>query len=397
MFEDIPAYPGDPILSLNEAFQLDPRSSKVNLGIGIYSNEEGRLTVMSSVQEAEAAIVAQESPRSYLPMSGLPQFRDAAQALIFGPDSEARTAGHIVTVQTLGGSGALKVGADFLRRHLPDSQVWLSDPTWENHRVIFEAAGHTVNTYPYYDDVTGGLRFEAMCNTIVALPEGSIVLLHACCHNPTGVDLTTAQWSELACILKDRKLIAFVDMAYQGFGDGLEEDASCVRMLASAEVALCVAHSFSKNFSLYGERCGSLSIVCKDKPEALRVLGQLAFTIRTNYSNPPTHGARIVAKVLSDKELYASWGHELRGMRERIHEMRRAMYENLAGHVDEVMRTRYIKQVGMFTYTGLNANQVDRLRSEHGIYLLHSGRLCISGLNRNNVANVASAIAAVVK
>jgi len=355
MFEHIPAYPGDPILSLNEDFQRDPRTNKVNLSIGIYFDENGTLPVMSAVREAETAIVALGTPRSYLPMSGLPAYRDAAQALVFGTDSEARATGRIATVQTVGGSGALKVGADFLKRHFPGSQVWLSDPSWENHRVVFEAAGHTVNTYPYYDDATGGLRFDAMRDTIDALPERSIVLLHACCHNPTGVDLTAEQWRELLPVLQRRKLIAFVDMAYQGFGDGLEEDAACVRMLAAADVPLIVANSFSKNFSLYGERCGALSVVCKD----------------------------------------ASWDDELRVMRDRIHEMRHAIHEGLAGRVDEVMRARYVAQVGMFTYTGLSAAQVETLRIEHGIYLLRSGRMCVAGLNRSNVAYVASAIAAV--
>ncbi|CAG9211260.1 tyrosine aminotransferase [Paraburkholderia caribensis] len=395
MFEHIPAYPGDPILSLNEDFQRDPRTNKVNLSIGIYFDENGTLPVMASVREAEAAIVAQGTPRSYLPMSGLPSYRDAAQTLVFGAGSAARAAGRIATVQTVGGSGALKVGADFLKRHFAGSQVWLSDPSWENHRVVFEAAGHTVNTYPYYDDATGGLRFDAMRDTIDSLPERSIVLLHACCHNPTGVDLTADQWRELVPVLQRRNLIAFVDMAYQGFGDGLEEDAACVRMLADADVPMIVANSFSKNFSLYGERCGALSVLCKDAAEAQRVLGQLTFTIRANYSNPPMHGARLVAGVLGDAKLRASWDDELRVMRERIHAMRHAIHDGLAGRVDEVMRARYIAQVGMFTYTGLSPEQVETLRLEHGIYLLRSGRMCVAGLNRNNVAYVASAIAAV--
>jgi len=395
MFEHIPSYPGDPILSLNEDFQRDPRTNKVNLSIGIYFDESGVLPVLSSVREAETALVAQGGPRSYLPMSGHPQYRDAAQALVFGTDSEARAAGRIATVQTVGGSGALKVGADFLKRHFASSQLWLSDPSWENHRVVFETAGLKVNTYPYYDEVTGGLRFDAMRDAIDALPERSIVLLHACCHNPTGVDLSAEQWRELVPVLQRRKLIAFVDMAYQGFGDGLEEDAACVRLLASADVPLIVANSFSKNFSLYGERCGALSVVCNDAAEAQRVLGQLTFTIRSNYSNPPMHGARLVASVLTDAKLRASWDNELRGMRERIHAMRHAIHDGLAGRVDEVMRARYVSQVGMFTYTGLSETQVETLRVEHGIYLLRSGRMCVAGLNRSNVGYVAQAIAAV--
>ncbi|WP_010097715.1 amino acid aminotransferase [Burkholderia ubonensis] len=395
MFEDIPAYPGDPILSLNEDFQRDPRTNKVNLSIGIYFDENGVLPVMSAVREAEAAIVAQNTPRSYLPMAGMPQYREAAQELVFGTENPARMAGRIVTVQTVGGSGALKVGADFLKRHFADSQVWLSDPSWENHRVVFEAAGHTVNAYPYYDTATGGLLFSEMRDTIDAIPERSIVLLHACCHNPTGVDLTIEQWQELVTVLQRRNHIVFVDMAYQGFGDGLESDAACVRMLSSADVPLIVANSFSKNLSLYGERCGALSVVCKNATEAERVLGQLTATIRANYSNPPMHGARLIAEVLGDAGRRASWEGELSVMRDRIHEMRHAIHEELNGRVDEIMRKRYVAQVGMFTYTGLSIEQVEVLRVEHGIYLLRSGRMCVAGLNRGNVAFVASAIAAV--
>ena len=395
MFEHIDAYPGDPILTLNENFQKDPRDQKVNLSIGIYFDAEGRIPVMGAVREAETALQRDLGPKPYLPMVGLAAYRDAVQALVFGADHPARAAGRIATVQTLGGSGALKVGADFLKRYFPDAQVWLSDPSWENHRFIFERAGFTVNTYPYYDEATGGLKFDAMLAAIDALPARSIVLLHACCHNPTGVDLDEGQWEKLIDVIEARGLLPFVDMAYQGFGDGLEEDAACVRMLADADVPMIVANSFSKNFSLYGERCGALSVLCKDAGEAQRVLGQLTFTIRANYSNPPMHGARLVAGVLGDAKLRASWDDELRVMRERIHEMRHAIHEGLAGRVDEVMRARYTAQVGMFTYTGLSAEQVETLRLEHGIYLLRSGRMCVAGLNRNNVAYVASAIAAV--
>ncbi|MGF6603631.1 aromatic-amino-acid transaminase [Paraburkholderia sp. GAS448] len=395
MFENVPAYAGDPILSLNEDFQRDPRTDKVNLSIGMYFDEAGRLPVMSAVQAVEASLLETAAPRGYLPMAGHAGYRDAAQALIFGANHEARLAGHIATLQTLGGSGALKVAADFLHRHLPASQIWISDPSWENHRVVFEGAGLTVNTYPYYDPQTGGLRFDAMRAAIDTLPERSVVLLHACCHNPTGVDLDRAQWAELIPVLQRRKLIAFVDMAYQGFGDGLDEDAACVRSLADAGVPLIVASSFSKNFSLYGERCGALSVVCRDTDEAQRVLGQLTFAIRSNYSNPPTHGAKLVAGVLSNAALRAAWESELASMRQRIKAMRGRMHEGLAGHVDDVMRERYTSQVGMFTYTGLSEGQVDRLRAEHGIYLLRSGRMCVAGLNQQNVGYVVSAIASV--
>ncbi|RAS21330.1 aromatic amino acid transaminase [Paraburkholderia bryophila] len=396
MFDRIPAYPGDPILSLNEDFQLDPRPTKVNLSIGIYFDDAGKLPVMDAVRRAETALLDAIGPRSYLPMSGLPLYRDGAQTLVFGADSEARAAGRIATLQTIGGSGALKVGADFLTRYFPGAQIWISDPSWENHRVVFEGAGLTVNTYPYYDEQTGGLRFADMLDTIGRLPEGSIVLLHACCHNPTGVDLSTAQWAELVPVLQRRKLIAFVDMAYQGFGAGLDEDAASVRLLTEADVPLIAASSFSKNFSLYGERVGTLSVVCRSAAEAGRVLGQLSATVRANYSNPPTHGARLVANVLADATLRASWEAELATMRERILAMRGTIHSGLAGRVDEVMRARYVAQRGMFTYTGLSESQVERLRSEYAVYVLRSGRMCVAGLNARNAEYVASSIAAVV-
>ncbi|MGF6374954.1 aromatic-amino-acid transaminase [Paraburkholderia sp. RAU6.4a] len=396
MFDHIPAYPGDPILSLNEDFQLDPRPNKVNLSIGIYFDDAGKLPVIDAVRRAETALLDAIGPRSYLPMAGLPLYRDTAQALVFGAHSAARAEGRIATLQTLGGSGALKVGADFLKRYFPGSQMWISDPSWENHRVVFEGAGLTVNTYPYYDAQTGGLRFAEMLAAIDTLPEKSIVLLHACCHNPTGVDLSPSQWAELVPVLQRRKLIAFVDMAYQGFGAGLEEDAAPVRLLADANVPLIVANSFSKNFSLYGERVGALSVVCKSADEAARVAGQLMSAVRANYSNPPTHGARLVANVLADATLRASWEAELGAMRERILAMRNVIHAGLDGRVDEVMRARYVAQRGMFTYTGLSESQVERLRNEYAVYVLRSGRMCVAGLNARNADYVASSIAAVV-
>ncbi|WP_206997973.1 amino acid aminotransferase [Trinickia mobilis] len=397
MFEHVPAYPGDPILSLNEDFQHDPRQNKVNLSIGIYFDDAGVLPVMGAVREAESALLGSIGPRPYLPMTGHAQYRDAAQALVFGADSEARAGGRIATLQTIGGSGALKVGADFLKRYFPNSQLWLSDPSWENHRVVFESAGIAVNSYPYYDERTGGLRFQEMLDTIEGLPPQSVVLLHACCHNPTGVDLNDAQWADLVPVLQQRKLIAFVDMAYQGFGAGLDEDAACIRLLVSSGVPLIVANSFSKNFSLYGERCGALSVACESADEAKRVLGQLASRVRANYSNPPTHGARLVASVLNAPALRASWEAELGAMRERILAMRKDIYDGLNGHVEERLLTRYLAQRGMFTYTGLSEAQVERLREEHAVYLLRSGRMCVAGLNERNVGYVASAIAGVVK
>jgi aromatic-amino-acid transaminase len=396
MFEHIDAYPGDPILSLNENFAKDPRTNKVNLSIGIYYDDDGRLPVMQAVRQAEALLLAEVGPKPYLPMAGFANYRDAVQALVFGEDSPARAAGSIATVQTLGGSGALKVGADFIKRYFPGSQVWVSDPTWDNHRFIFERAGFTVNTYPYYDEATGGLQFEAMVDAIDKLPARSVVLLHACCHNPTGVDLNDAQWVQLIDVVKKRELLPFVDMAYQGFGSGIDADAFVIRELARQGVPAFVANSFSKNFSLYGERCGGLSVICESAEAAERVLGQLTSAVRSNYSNPPTHGAKIVAKVLSTPELRKSWETELADMCQRITRMRSAIHDGLRGHVPENMLSRYLEQRGMFTYTGLSASQVDVLREAHGVYLIRSGRMCVAGLNEKNVGVVANSIAKVL-
>ena len=397
MFEHIDAYPGDPILTLNENFQKDPRTAKVNLSIGIYFDADGKIPVMQAVREAETALQRDIGPKPYLPMVGMAPYRDAVQALVFGADHPARASGRIATVQTLGGSGALKIGADFLKRYFPDAQVWLSDPSWENHRFIFERAGFAVNTYPYYDEATGGLKFDAMLAAIDALPRRSIVLLHACCHNPTGVDLDDAQWLKLIDVLEARELLPFVDMAYQGFGAGLEADAFAVRELARRGLPALVANSFSKNFSLYGERVGGLSVICEDADAADRVLGQLAGAVRSNYSNPPIHGAKIVATVLDTPELRKAWEQELASMCRRIAKMRQLIHDGLRDHVRGEALTRYVKQRGMFTYTGLAESQVEALREQHGVYILRSGRMCVAGLNDANVGVVADAIAAVLK
>ncbi len=399
MFGHIGAHAGDPILSLNEDFQKDPRANKTNLGIGVYVDESGTLPRMGAVARADAELRSHGGSTPYLPMTGLPSYRDRLQVLVFGADHPARADGRIATIQSLGGSGALRVGADFLKKNFPGSGVWISDPSWENHRVVFKAAGFAVSTYPYYDAASGGLRFEAMCNALGGLPPQSIVLLHACCHNPTGVDLSTAQWRTVATLMRERGLIAFVDMAYQGLGDGLAEDAFAPRALAEADVACLVASSLSKNFSLYGERVGSLSIVCASKAEADRMLGQLAGTVRANYSNPPTHGATLVAAVLCSAELRAAWESELTSMRERIQAMRSAIHAALQAQnlPSGTTLSRYLTQRGMFTYTGLSASQVMRLREAHGVYLLTSGRMCVAGLNRRNVDAVARAVGEVMR
>ncbi len=395
MFSQVAAYAGDPILSLNEDFQRDPRTEKVNLTIGIYFDAAGRIPMLESVRQAEHALREAAGPRPYLPMAGMPGYRAGVQRLVFGEHSEAVGNGRVATIQSLGGGGALKVGADFLRSTFADAKVWVSDPTWENHRVVFERAGFEVKSYPYYDAETGGLRFDALLDAVRQIPRGDIVLLHACCHNPTGVDLTPAQWTELAAVLRDGGQIAFVDMAYQGFGDSLDDDAFAIRELVRLEVPLLVANSFSKNFSLYGERCGGLSAVCADADEAKRVLGQLCNAVRGNYSNPPTYGATVVSRVLESPVLFAQWRSELEQMKTRIGAMRDAIHARLSERMPTQSFSRYLEQRGMFTYTGLSAEQVDTLRETHGIYLVRSGRMCVAGLNDSNVAIVADAIAAV--
>ena len=396
MFEHIDPYPGDPILTLNESFGRDPRAHKINLSIGIYFDDAGRLPVMAAVREAETAMLQHIGARPYQPMEGAANYRLAVQHLLFGAGHEAVTSGRIATVQTIGGSGGLKVGGDFLKRYFPDSQVWVSDPTWDNHRAMFEGAGFAVHAYPYYDPIGGGLKFDEMLAAFQALPEQSIVLLHACCHNPTGVDLSAAQWAELIPVIRARRLIPYVDIAYQGFGDGIDEDASAIRALADAGIAFFCASSFSKSFSLYGERCGALSVVCPNAAEAELVLGQLRATVRKNYSSPPTHGGQIVARVLQTPALRAQWAAELDAMRQRIHAMRQRLHAVLGDKLPGRNVDYFLRQRGMFSYTGLTPAQADRLREEHAVYVLRSGRMCVAGLNSSNVDATAVAMAAVL-
>ncbi len=396
MFSHIEPFAGDPILSLNEDFQKDPRPNKINLSIGIYFDDAGRIPVLESVKRAEAQVAAAGGAKPYLPIEGAANFRTAVQSLLFGAGHEAVTSGRIATIQSVGSSGGLKVGADFIARWFPASGVWVSDPTWDNHRSMFEGAGIAVQTYPYYDAATGGVRFDDMRAALDKLPPKSIVLLHACCHNPTGVDLTRAQWDELIPLLQQRNLIAYLDLAYQGFGDGIEEDAYAVRALAAAGLSFFVANSFSKSMSVYGERCGALSVVCPDAAQAALVLGQLKFTVRRNYSSPPIHGGQIVARVLTDPALRTLWEGELAAMRERILAMRRKLHAVISAKVPGRNFDYFLTQRGMFSYTGLSAAQVDRLREEFAVYLVRSGRICVAGLNTGNVEATAVAMAAVM-
>ncbi|HEJ8430328.1 TPA: aromatic amino acid transaminase [Klebsiella oxytoca] len=397
MFQKVDAYAGDPILSLMERFKDDPRSDKVNLSIGLYYNEDGIIPQLQAVAEAEARLNAQPHGASiYLPMEGLNAYRHAIAPLLFGADHPVLAQHRVASIQTLGGSGALKVGADFLKRYFSGSQVWVSDPTWENHIAIFEGAGFEVSTYPWFDDKTNGVRFEAFLEKLKSLTERDIVLLHPCCHNPTGADLSNAQWDDVVEVLKARHLIPFLDIAYQGFGAGMEEDAYAIRAIARAGIPLLVSNSFSKIFSLYGERVGGLSIVCEDAETAGRVLGQLKATVRRNYSSPPNFGAQVVAAVLGDSELKASWLAEVEEMRTRILAMRHELVNVLKETVPGGDFDYLLKQRGMFSYTGFSPAQVDRLRDEFGVYLIASGRMCVAGLNSGNVRRVAQAFAAVI-
>lgn len=397
MFQKVDAYAGDPILSLMERFKKDPRSDKVNLSIGLYYNEDGIIPQLKAVAEAEARLNAVPHGASlYLPMEGLNAYRNTIAPLLFGADHAVLAQKRVATIQTLGGSGALKVGADFLKKYFPDSGVWVSDPTWENHVAIFEGAGFNVATYPWFDSETNGVRVEALLEKLNTLPARSIVLLHPCCHNPTGADLTNAQWDAVIEVLKARDLIPFLDIAYQGFGAGMEEDAYAIRAVASAGLPALVSNSFSKIFSLYGERVGGLSVVCEDAEAAGRVLGQLKATVRRIYSSPPNFGAQVVATVLGDEQLKASWLAEVEAMRKRILSMRQELVNVLKEAVPGHNFDYLLKQRGMFSYTGLSAAQVDRLREEFGVYLIASGRMCVAGLNASNVHRVAQAFAAVM-
>ncbi len=395
LFSAVELAPRDPILGLNEQFNADTNPAKVNLGVGVYFDENGQLPLLKCVRAAEALMMEAPTARGYLPIDGIAVYDKAVQGLVFGAGSEAVEAGRIATIQGLGGTGGLKVGADFLKRLSPGAQVLISDPSWENHRALFESAGFNVGQYPYYDAATGGLNFPAMLAALQQASAGTIVVLHACCHNPTGCDLSLAQWAQVVAAVKARNLTPFLDMAYQGFGEGISEDGAVVGLLMAAGLEFLVATSFSKSFSLYGERVGALSVVCPSKEEAGRVLSQLKRVIRSNYSNPPTHGAQVVATVLTTPSLRAVWEEELAGMRLRIKEMRRALREKLEAAGLKQDFGFITEQNGMFSYTGLNKDQMHRLRSEFGIYGVDSGRICVAALNHKNLDAVVRAIAQV--
>lgn len=388
--------PKDPILGVTEAYHADQNPKKVNLGVGVYTDDNGRVPVLQCVRRAEQQMVELPLPRNYLPIDGIAAYDRAVQDALFGAGSEPVKSGRIVTVQTLGGTGGLKVGGDFLRRFNPGADLYISDPSWENHRAVFEYAGFTVKTYPYYDAATNGVRFDAMLAALKAMPKGSVVVLHACCHNPTGMDLTAAQWEQVITVVKQSELVPFLDLAYQGFADGLEEDAAVVRRFSAEFPALFVASSFSKSLSLYGERVGALSIVTASKDEAARTLSQLKRVIRTNYSNPPTHGGQAVVMVLTTPELRVMWEKELGEMRDRIKVMRRQLVEKIRALRADFDFGFIVEQRGMFSYSGLTKEQVRKLREEYSIYALDSGRICVAALNTKNIDYVAGAIAKVL-
>ncbi len=396
IFATVELAPRDPIMGLTEAYNLDTRPNKVNLGAGVYTNEAGKVPLLAAVREAEKQRIEAALPRGYLPIEGIAAYNRAVQEMLFGADSPLLSGGRVATFGALGGTGALKVGADFLRRINPQAGLWISDPSWENHRALFEAAGFKVQTYPYYNADTKGVRFDEMIAALAALPAGSVALLHACCHNPTGVDIQPEQWQQVVAALKKSGAVPFLDIAYQGFGDGIEDDAVAVRAFAASGMNFFVASSFSKSFSLYGERVGALSIITSDKDETARVVSQVKRVIRTNYSTPPTHGEAIVATVLADPKLRGLWEEELAGMRDRIREMRAGLVERLkaAGVTSDL--DYVVRQRGMFSYSGLSAAQVERLRTEFGVYAVSSGRICVASLNKGNLDTVAKAMAAVM-
>ena len=392
LFAAVELAPRDPILGLNEQFGADARAHKVNLGVGVYFDDAGKLPLLACVKAAEQQLNDAAKPRGYLPIDGIAAYDKAVQRLVFGADAPVLLAGRVATVQALGGTGGLKLGADFLKKLNPGATVLISDPSWENHRALFTNAGFAVRSYAYYDAANRGVRFDAMLADLGAAAAGSIVVLHACCHNPTGYDISPAQWGQVIEVLQARQLVPFLDMAYQGFGDGIAEDGAVVQQFLASGLDFFVATSFSKSFSLYGERVGALSVVCSSADDAARVLSQLKITIRTNYSNPPTHGAQVVTMVLDNPALRTMWEDELAGMRRRIKQMRALLQDKLQA-ADVAQDFSFItRQRGMFSYSGLSKPQMDRLRDEFAIYGVDTGRICVAALNTRNIDAVVAAI-----
>ena len=396
LFSAVEMAPRDPILGLNEQYAADTNPAKVNLGVGVYYDDNGKLPLLQCVQAAEKTMMDKPTARGYLPIDGIVAYDAAVKSMVFGADSEAVKSGRVATIQALGGTGGLKVGADFLKHLNPNAKVLISDPSWENHRALFTNAGFKVESYRYYDAQTRDLNFPGMLADLTAAAAGTVVVLHACCHNPTGYDITPAQWDQVVSVVKANNLVAFLDMAYQGFAYGLAEDGAAVQKFVDAGLTFFVSTSFSKSFSLYGERVGALSVLCENKEEAGRVLSQLKIVIRTNYSNPPTHGGAIVAAVLANPELRALWEKELGEMRVRIKSMRQMLVDGLKAAGVKQDMSFITRQIGMFSYSGLNKDQMVRLRSEFGVYGTDTGRMCVAALNSKNIAHVCAAIAKVL-
>jgi aromatic-amino-acid transaminase len=396
LFTAVELAPRDPILGLNEQFNADANPHKVNLGVGVYYDDAGKLPLLECVRKVEEQMAAAPKARGYLPIDGIAAYDSAVKSLVFGADSEPVKSGRVATVQALGGTGGLKVGADLLKKINPAAKVLISDPSWENHRALFSQAGFTVEAYPYYNAAKRGIDFDGMLTALSQAPEGTVVVLHACCHNPTGYDITAAQWDQVIEAVKKARLVPFLDMAYQGFGQGIAEDGAVIGKFVAAGLSFFVSTSFSKSFSLYGERVGALSVLCQDKDEAARVLSQLKIMVRTNYSNPPTHGGQVVATVLNTPELRALWEKELGEMRLRIKQMRIALVEKLkAAGVKQDMGF-ITDQIGMFSYSGLTKDQMVRLRNEFGVYGTDTGRMCVAALNSQNIDHVCASIAKVL-
>ena len=397
LFSAVAMAPRDPILGLNEQYAADPNPQKVNLGVGVYFDDNGKLPLLQCVQAAEKALMDTPTARGYLPIDGIAAYDNAVKALVFGADAEPVTSGRVATVQAIGGTGGLKIGADFLHKLNPNAKVLISDPSWENHRAIFQNAGFEVDTYAYYDAAKRGVNFDGMLQSLRSAAPGTIAVLHACCHNPTGYDITPAQWDQVIEVVKANNLVAFLDMAYQGFGHGIAEDGAVIGKFVAAGLNIFVSTSFSKSFSLYGERVGALSVVANDKEEAARVLSQLEIVIRTNYSNPPTHGGAVVAKVLTTPALRQQWEEELGAMRVRIKAMRQKLVDGLQAAGVQQDMSFMTQQIGMFSYSGLTKEQMLRLRSEFGVYGTDTGRICVAALNSQNVGYVCQAIAKVLQ
>ena len=396
LFSAVEMAPRDPILGLNEQFAADTNPNKVNLGVGVYYDDAGKLPLLKCVQAAEAQIMGTPKARGYLPIDGIAAYDGAVKGLVFGSDSDVVTSDRVATIQAIGGTGGLKVGADFLRRMGTSKQVLISDPSWENHRALFTAAGFDVDTYPYYDAANRGINFDGMLARLNSAEAGTIVVLHACCHNPTGYDIDPAQWDQVVATVKARNLTAFLDMAYQGFGFGIQEDGAVIQKFVDAGLSFLVSTSFSKSFSLYGERVGALSVLCESKDEAAKVLSQLKIAIRTNYSNPPIHGGSVVATVLGTPELRAQWEQELAEMRDRIKIMRQTLVDGLKAAGVQADMSFITKQIGMFSYSGLTKDQMVRLRNEFGVYGTDTGRMCVAAMNSQNIDYICKAVAAVL-